>query len=166
MKNKIMLAVLVIVLVAFNYGIYEKEQIKQEGETVFLKTAPFDPRAFMLGDYMNLGYEVENDLRDKWYKEDQKNRVKPRGIVIRVDSNKVGKSIRYYTGEDLAEGEKILKIDSYMRIRPHSYFFQEGKGKYFEIAKYAVFKFKGADNYILVGLADANMKIIKPPVEE
>ncbi|MFT6791681.1 MAG: hypothetical protein ACJA04_000891 [Cellvibrionaceae bacterium] len=44
----------ILVLGVLNYGIYQKQKIKDHGEIVLLELAPVDPRSLMQGDYMRL----------------------------------------------------------------------------------------------------------------
>ena len=59
MKKTIFIASTLLVFAAFNYGIFQKEEIKANGETVLLELAPVDPRSLMQGDYMRLRYAIE-----------------------------------------------------------------------------------------------------------
>jgi uncharacterized membrane-anchored protein len=162
MRTKIMIALAVLVLAALNYGIYEKEQIKKNGETLLLELAPVDPRSLMQGDYMRLRYAIGRKVPVKELASHQK-----RGyMVIRQDENNVAQFARFHKGEDLTEGEKLLHFHKKyrsVRIVPDSFFFQEGHAKYYQNAKYGVFKFDDSGNRLLVGLADENRQTIIVP---
>ena len=153
----VFIASTLLVFAAFNYGIYQKEQIKANGETVFLEIAPVDPRSLMQGDYMRLRYAIE---RNQQYQEKAK-----RGyMVVGLDQNKVGTFKRLYDGGELAADEKLLHYhnqDGQLRIVPDSFMFQEGHAKLYEQAKYGVFKFDNNGSHILVGLADDKMQAIQ-----
>jgi uncharacterized membrane-anchored protein len=159
MRTKIMIALSVLVLAVLNYGIYEKEQIKENGETLLLELVPRDPRSLMQGDYMQLRYAIGRKVPVKELASHQK-----RGyMVIRPDENNVAQFARLHKGEDLIGGEKLLhfhKKYSSVRIVPDSFFFQEGHAKSYRNAKYGVFKFDDSGNHLLVGLADENRKTI------
>lgn len=160
MRTKIMIALLALILAALNYGVYEKEQIKEHGETLLLELAPVDPRSLMQGDYMRLRYAIERTAPEKELATHEK-----RGyMVIRPDENNVAQFVRFHKEEDLAAGEKLLhfhKQYSSVRIVPDSFFFQEGHAKHYENAKYGVFKFDNSGHHLLVGLADTNRQEIK-----
>jgi len=157
MKKIVFIASAALVFAVFNYGIYQKERILAGGETVFLELAPVDPRSLMQGDYMSLRYAIENSQQ---YQAKDK-----RGyIVVGLDQNRVGSFKRFYEGGALAADEKLLRFhDEYGQIRivPNSFFFQEGHAKFYEIAKYGVFKFDNQGDRILVGLADEKLKVIE-----
>ena len=158
MKKIFFITSTLLVFSAFNYDIYQKEQIKANGETVFLELTPVDPRSLMQGDYMRLSYAI---ARHHSYQAKGE-----RGyMVLGVDQNKVGTFKRPYKGEKLAVDEKLLRYhNQYGRLRllPDSFMFQEGHAKLYEQAKYGVFKFDITGNYILVGLADKKLQVIRP----
>ena len=158
MKKIVFIVSTLLVFVAFNYGIYKKEQIKANGETVFLELTPFDPRSLMQGDYMGLRYAIESNQ--------QYQAKDTRGyMVVGLDQNKVGTFKRFYDGGELVADEKLLHYHNrygQLRIVPDSFMFQEGHAKLYEEAKYGVFKFDTTGNYILVGLADKDLQVIRP----
>jgi uncharacterized membrane-anchored protein len=154
-----MLVALVLIIIALNYGIYEKEQIIKYGEPVFLKLMPRDPRSLLQGDYMRLYYAIVGNIPKNQHS------IYRGYLVIRTNDNKVAEFVRVYRKQEtLVVGEKLLRYHNayyFRRIVPDSFLFQEGHAKYYENAKYGVFKFKGPDKYLLVGLADENMQEIK-----
>jgi uncharacterized membrane-anchored protein len=158
MKKIIFIASTLFVFAAFNYSIFQKEEIMANGETVLLELAPVDPRSLIQGDYMRLRYAIE---RNQQYQVKDK-----RGyMVVTLDQNKVGTFKRFYDGEELAADEKLLHYHnqySQLRIVPDSFMFQEGHAKHYERAKYGVFKFDAKGSHILIGLADDKMQVIKP----
>ena len=160
MRIKIMIFFSIVVFSVLNYGIYQKEYIKDHGQTLLLELVPVDPRSLMQGDYMRLSYAIEGKVPKL---PPHKNRGE---IVIREDEKNVGQFVRLYAGEILAQGEKLLhfqekddKADT-VSILPNTFFFQERHAKYYQNAKYGVFKFDNRGNYILVGLADKDMQEI------
>lgn len=158
MKKIFFIASVLIVFVAFNYGIYQKEQLKANGETVFLALAPADPRSLMQGDYMRLRYSIES--RQHYQAKDKRGY-----IVVGLDQQKVATFKRFYNRGELAPGEKLLHYHSQrglVRIVPDSFMFQEGHAKHYDRARYGVFKFDTKGNHILIGLADDKFQVIKP----
>lgn len=158
MKNIVLIVSTLIIFAFFNYGIYQKEKIKKNGETVFLKLAPVDPRSLIQGDYMRLGYAVTQH-----YNNLPKNK---RGyIVLKLDENKVATFKQFYEGQPLAPDEKLIHYQiqhGIVQIVPDSFMFQEGQAKFYRAAEYGVFKFDGPSNYILTALADDRLQIITP----
>lgn len=147
-----------------NYSIYHKAQILKSGEEIFLALIPVDPRSLIQGDYMALGYAIENAAKNSLLSS-----PKERGyIVIEVDNKKIGKFKRFQDNSPLNSNEKLIHYvfdkNSFPRsvqIQPNSFFFQEGQGAHFAKAKYAIFHYNGTKDYVLVGLADENGKKIE-----
>jgi uncharacterized membrane-anchored protein len=158
MRKMVFIAASLVILCAFNWNIYEKEQLKQTGETVLLELAPVDPRSLMQGDYMRLNYKITTQMKAADGPE--------RGYaVITTDKDGVGSFSRLDDGTPLKDGEKLLrfhrKYSSY-RIVPDSFMFQEGLRDVYRPAKYGVFKFDRDGGHILTGLADDKMHVIEP----
>lgn len=107
---------------------------------------------------MRLRYDIERSPKTQ--------AKKKRGdMVVAIDQNKVGSFRRFYEGEPLAPDEKRLHFHQQygnIRIVPDSFMFQEGHAKFYERAKYGVFKFDDKGSHILVGLADDKLKILRP----
>lgn len=158
MKKIIFIASTLFVFAAFNYSIFQKEEIKTNGETVLLELAPVDPRSLIQGDYMRLRYAIERN--QSYHAKEERG-----DMVVALDQNKVGTFKRFYEGGDLAAGEKRLHYHNQygqLRIVPDSFMFQEGHAKFYDRAKYGVFKFGAKGGHILVGLADDKMQVIQP----
>jgi uncharacterized membrane-anchored protein len=159
MRTKAMIGLSVLVLAALNYGIYEKEQIKEHGRTLFIELAPADPRSLMQGDYMRLRYDIESHATAKH----QASPPMGRHIVVRPDHDNVAQFVRFHKSGDLEPGEALLRFHWHLgsvRIVPDSFFFQEGHAKHYQNAKYGVFKFDKSGKILLVGLADDTRKEI------
>lgn len=160
MRKMIFIAASLVVLCAFNWNIYEKERLKQNGETVLLELAPIDPRSLMQGDYMRLNYKVTSQMPNTPASQE-------RGYaVITTDADGVGRFVRLDNGTPLKEGEKLLRYHQQYgryRIVPDSFMFQEGLREVYRPAKYGIFKFGSGGDHILTGLADAKLQAIEPP---
>lgn len=161
MKKPLFIVVSLGIFVVFNYAIYQKEQVKANGETVLLALAPVDPRSLMQGDYMRLRYAVERGISHELASQQKK-----RGeMVIALDANHIGSFVRFHDGEALQPGEKLLHYHNdygNIRIVPNSFMFQEGHAKIYQRAKYGEFKFDNSGNPILIGLADDKLRPLTP----
>ncbi len=157
-----LLMLIAVVLAVMNMAIWQKEQILSEGETVYVKLAPVDPRSLMQGDYMRLRYAVDDELpRDREINSDK--------VVIRTNAKAIAEFVRLDDGSPLAAGEKRFKLDHsrfWAGIKPKSFFFQEGHAKVYENAEYGIFIFakNNPDSYLLQGLADKDLQEIIPPI--
>lgn len=158
-RNIFVIVVGVVILVALNGAIFEKEQLKKNGDTVLLALAPVDPRSLMQGDYMALRYEIER-------RAPLSNEYSSGYLVVTLDQNKVGSFKRFYQdGETLTNDEKLLRYRpkrSSIQIAPNAFFFQEGQGKLYQKARYGEFKVDQSGNHLLVGLVDEHFKRIEP----
>jgi len=52
-----------IVLVAVNMTIYDREKTLQEGEKIYLRLSPADPRSMTKGGYQSLSYSIFEDIQ-------------------------------------------------------------------------------------------------------
>ena len=140
-KQVVFIIASIMVFAIFNYSIYQKEQIKNDGDSVLLELSPADPRSIMQGDYMRLRYAIEGDAT-LWIMEQHSDRKqdlksndavdsnadvinKPQvksnvykftknsgcSVVILPNQNKVAKFIRIYNGEKLGTGERLLSCN-------------------------------------------------------
>lgn len=125
-----------------------------------MELAPVDPRSLMQGDYMRLNYTIANLT-------DVKTSSKRGYFVVTLDNHNVAKRKRLQENEKpLDTGELLIKnktVNTWMlQIGAESYFFEEGKGKKFEKAKYGGLKIDDNGNSILVGLYDESFKLLTP----
>lgn len=163
------MALVGVVLLVMNIAIWQKEQILSDGEVVYVKLAPVDPRSLMQGDYMRLRYAIDEEIPR--YDKTEKNHLKYTNVVITINSKNIAEFVRLDDGSTaLADKEKRLKLnhERFRRgIKPNSFFFQEGHAKLYEAAEYGIFTFaKGhSDSYLLTGLADKDLREIVPIIE-
>ncbi len=155
--RNLMLVLAVFVFAVMNYAIYEKEELRIRGEVVYVQLAPVDPRSLIQGDYMRLRYDINDKL--------EKTSKKKGYAVIQPDQYGVAEFVRIHGDEPLKENEKLVKFrrkDREKTIVPASYMIQEGTDDRYRSAEYAMFKYRGKTDYILVGLADENRNRIRP----
>lgn len=183
LREAIFIATTILVLCGFAWSVYEKEELIRTGETVFLELAPRDPRSLMQGDYMVLNYKIGEDIRQAGAKPRRRDEngfvempepfphnstLPKRGYaVIAVNSKNIAEYKRLYEEKTpMAANEKLVKFRHgswRVDIVPNSFMFQEGHAKYYDRAKYGVFKFDAEGNCLLTGLADEKREIINPP---
>ena len=66
MKRKLAIAAVALQVLVLGYIAGEREWVVHTGHTVWLRTAPIDPRDVMRGDYVRLDYEIARVPRDRW----------------------------------------------------------------------------------------------------
>lgn len=162
--NIIAVAGLVIILGVANFVIGDRQAIVDSGQPVLLELGPVDPRSLMQGDYMVLRYH------DRLFPPQSEVGKLPRtgAFVISLDENNVGEYQRVDHGEELADNEVLLQYklrDERGRIRlgAESYFFQEGNAQLFNAGRYGVLHVDTSGKSVLIGLADENHQLIRPP---
>ncbi len=160
-------ALFILVILGLNYAIYDKNNVKKNGEIVYLQLRPVDPRSLMQGDYMALAYDLE--LKAKVDPNPAKPFIKTKYMVVDIDSNKIAQFNRLEDSKKdlkLTPNQKVMKIEVNQyrsMMKPNAFFFQEGHGPAYANAKYGIFRFKGPDVYILDGLADENRRSLPSP---
>ncbi|WP_413512414.1 GDYXXLXY domain-containing protein [Myroides odoratus] len=164
-RNSVIVLTLVLFGVFFGRAIWQKEQTIQEGKLVFLELAPVDPRSLMQGDYMQLNYAVNNQLSDAGI---DKEKIHKRGyVVLALDPQNKGvfKAIGETLPLDLVDSLIAVKYFNWngfsLSVGAESYFFQEGKDTLHEKAKYGGLRVDSKGNSVLMGLYDADLKIIE-----
>ena len=148
----LIIANLVLLLVYFNWSVYQKEQTLKEGQLVLLQLAPVDPRSLMQGDYMRLSYkEANSELTD--------GQEAKRGYVVL-------KIMRLQESpEPVNENEIVLKyktINGRLFLGAESFFFEEGQDSVYNDAAYGGLRVDSKGESLLVGLYDEDFRQIKP----
>ena len=162
MHKKVAFIALIVVLALVNWSIYKKEQQLENGQVVFLKLAPVDPRSLMQGDYMALRFEMAQKI-DKTL--DENVRSQDGLVVVKLDKKRVGSFARLYQeNETLKEEEIRLQYrvrNSRVKFATNAFFFEEGTAKKYEKAKYGEFRVNHKGELLLVAMADENVTVIE-----
>ncbi|MEO8058598.1 MAG: GDYXXLXY domain-containing protein [Burkholderiales bacterium] len=143
-----------LVLGALNFSIAGKENIKRNGEVVFLQLAPVDPRSLLQGDYMALRFALVQQL-DKAVAENARE-GEVRRVGVALAANHVG---------TLADGTAPATLQLRYRIRnsqvwlgTNAFFFQEGDAERFSGARYGEFRVdRVSGEAVLVGLRSESL---------
>ena len=62
MRKAYIIAVLALFFAGYLFSVQKMEHIIADGKTILLPLAPVDPRALLMGDYMDLNYVVNEDI--------------------------------------------------------------------------------------------------------
>lgn len=158
-KWLIILLNLILLLVYFNWSVFKKEELLDNGKLVLLKLAPVDPRSLMQGDYMTLRYAISENLNI--------DQLPKRGYcIVKLNNKSVAQRVRFQKEvTPLKSGEYLIRYnapDSWnVNIGAESYFFEEGQAEKFDKAEYGGVKIDENGNSILIGLYNKNLKLIK-----
>jgi uncharacterized membrane-anchored protein len=162
LRNIVVLIGLAAALAGAGLTIRAKERILADGRTVLMELAPVDPRSLIQGDYMALRYAPK-------LQPEASGEVLPGtgAAVLFLDERGVAAFRRLDGGEPLAADEVRLRYRSLLpeggvRYGADSYFFEEGRAEAYQVARYGVLKVDAAGNSVLIGLADAEGRIIRP----
>ncbi len=175
MQKIVAITTLLVILFVINFSIYKKEQLLEEGQIVYLKLAPVDPRSLMQGDFMALRFELANTIQSKLknkpdFIEHIGSKQSFDGLVyVKLDANNVASFISFNAATEAQEtaispSESAKTIPLEFRLRKgqvkfatNAFFFEEGKGKTLEAAKYGKFRVNPDGELLLVSLHDENL---------
>ncbi len=155
-----------LILGGINYSIFHKENIKHNGDIIYMDLAPVDPRSLMQGDYMILNFrlarEIENGLnitaRGAWVENAEANQAtdapregETRFAYVALDENRIA-------NYRVAPEEKAIKLRYRIRngrvwLGTNGFFFEEGKAQQYARARYGEFRLdRDSGEAVLVGL--------------
>ncbi len=157
MRKVLLLAGGLLVLIAANAAIVQRERQLASGTPVILALAPRDPRSLMQGDYMALAYALERELGNQ----EQDGR-----LVLAPDAQGVARLVRIDNGTPLAPGQVLVDYrlrQGRVRIGTDAWFFPEGKGALYVAARYGEFRADGRGAVLLVRLLDEQLKPLGSP---
>ena len=170
MYRKIAVVALILVLALLNWSIYQKEQHIKNGEVVYLKLVPVDPRSLMQGDYMALRFDIATKIYDRLPKSEnyrgwRHNLDAEDGrVLVRVDERRVASFVDIFVGQKLRENELIMHYrvrNGAVKFATNAFFFEEGSAKRYEGAKYGQFRLNAEGELLLVAMADENVTLIE-----
>ena len=166
MQSKIVIGMLLVILAVMNFSIVGKEQHLKQGDTVYLKLAPVDPRSLMQGDYMALRFDAADQLYNALQSStsDTLKSTHDGQIVVKLDDNKVGTFQRIYQGKPLQENELRLNYrvrDDNIKFATNAFFFEEGTAELYEKARYGEFKVSEKGELLLNAMFTEQLTEIK-----
>lgn len=148
-----------IVLVVANAQILAKEAVIAQGEVVFLRLAPVDPRSLLQGDYMRLRYA--HSIPDSALQS-----VSGSGyLIVQIDPRSVGRIVAVHgPGVDVGPDMRLMRFRHAgyreIDIGAQSFFFEEGTGRRFAAAAYAELRLASDGTVVLVGLRDEALNLL------
>jgi uncharacterized membrane-anchored protein len=153
---------LVLVLVAANAAVVDRERVMANGTPILLELAPVDPRSLIQGDYMALDYSMTRQLVDS-------QRLWPRhgAIVVALDEHGVARFVRRHDGRtSLTRTEHLLTYRQKrgrIQVGTDAFHFQEGHGASYARARYGELRVGASGTSVLVGLRDSALVAVRPP---
>lgn len=154
MNKLVVVGMLVVILCAVNWSIYNKEQLLNQGESVALELAPVDPRSLMQGDYMVLDFVIAQQVGQQL--DERKVMAFDGYVYVSRDGNSVGHFS--HISDSLEPNEQLaMKFrvrDGHVKFATNAYFFEEGQAEIFERARYGEFRVGDDGEILLVALLD------------
>jgi uncharacterized membrane-anchored protein len=159
------------ILAVVDFSIAGKERQLESGRIVYLELAPVDPRSLMQGDYMALRFRIANDARPAMQRSDS-----PRGggafgrrdlavadgrMVAALDERSIASFRRLDDRTALAVDEILLRYrvrEGDVKFATNAFFFEEGKGKRYEAARYGEFRVAPDGELLLTGLRGKDLE--------
>lgn len=148
-----------IILLAVNFNIYQREKLLAEGRIVLLELAPVDPRSLMQGDYMALNYAITNTAFPIRHITDGKDGQ----IVVAIDERGVASFKRLADTTPLAVNEAVLQYrvrNNQVKFATNAFFFEEGSGQQYQAAKYGEFRVSKKGEMLLTHLRGADLAVL------
>jgi uncharacterized membrane-anchored protein len=143
-KAFIIIAVLLQILV-LGYMAGEREHILRNGRTIYLRTAPIDPRDLFRGDYVRLNYEISNISTHKLPRDDDAGLTKGEKVYVTLKENSNGlyefnhvsltrpSNGIYLAGRSAYDyRHRLLGHPLMLNYGIEAYFVQQGKGRRIE----------------------------------
>ncbi|MBN3859795.1 GDYXXLXY protein [Neisseriaceae bacterium PsAf] len=148
-----------ISLVVIYSNVFLKENILNQGTSIYVELEPVDPRSLIQGDYMRLGYQL--NIQDSQNISKQKKFYKKTLKIVLDDKHVVKESFIGYS-LPLQENERLLKTKSSQfgeNLYPvsESFLFAEGLEYCYNQAKFAQLKVDKKGNAVLESLTDKNL---------
>ena len=154
----------------FSWSVLQKERLLAAGDSVILALRPVDPRSLMQGDYMILRFAVEDEIRHALRENSFGERAWTKSTaVMETGPDNVFRFKRMDDGSPLAAGEKRLVFrsgDDRVQVSSGAFFFQEGHGKAYERARFALLRVDSSGNGLITALLDERMETIRPELEK
>jgi uncharacterized membrane-anchored protein len=143
-----------------NYSIFHKENIKRNGEVLYMDLAPVDPRSLMQGDYMTLNFGLARQIeigKNQGINPPREGEIRYAHITLDEKNVAIFKTVA---------DDKTLKLRYRMRsgrvwLGTNGFFFEEGKAAQYNKARYGEFRLdRSSGEAVLVGLRNDKLEAL------
>jgi uncharacterized membrane-anchored protein len=159
MRKIIILVTGVLILLAVNITIYQRQQLRNEGRVIYLELAPVDPRSLMQGDYMALNYKIANDAVGFERIKEGKDGY----LIAELNEKNIASFKRLANDTPLANNDILLRYrirNERIKFATNAYFFEEGQAERYQSAKYGEFRVSEDGELLLTRLRDVNLAVL------
>jgi len=182
-SNWVLILTALLVIAYVNLNAWQSQRLKLHGEILFLELAPVDPLSLVQGQYMRLRFGIEKryDTTQEDYQIIQNNRGNGLAI-INLDSRRIGTltgllAPNQWRQQRNRDDTVLLQIHAQsvdlprvstpfgthsIRIQQNSFLFQENTEDRYAQAKYGMFRVHKDGHYVLVDLADEDLRPLTP----
>ncbi|MFI3190128.1 hypothetical protein BCS42_11940 [Crenothrix sp. D3] len=159
MRKIIILVTGVLILLAVNITIYQRQQLRNNGRVIYLELAPVDPRSLMQGDYMALNYNIANNAFGFGRIKEGKDGY----LIAELNEKNIATFKRLANDAPLANNEVLLRYrirNEQIKFATNAYFFEEGQAERYQSAKYGEFRVSEDGELLLTQLRDVNLAVL------
>jgi len=162
---------LLVILAPINAATISKEKRLTEGALAYLELAPIAPRSLMQGDYMALRFQLANEVRNALRKNTNaalghhRTDTGDGHVIIGLNRNNKGTFKRIHDQQALQKDESLLRYrirGGAVKLATNAYFFQEGHGKYYEVARFERFRMDNEGELLLESMHDEHLNKLEP----
>nr|WP_198510887.1 GDYXXLXY domain-containing protein [Winslowiella toletana] len=153
MRKWLLFTVLLVILLATNRAIYQKEQLLKHGSVVRLALAPVDPRSLMQGDYMALNYALNNRLSGEEMPQNKR-------LIVTLNAQRIATDASWDRGQPLSANQLYLQThrgNQGIGVASDGWFFEEGHADDFTSARYGELRVAEDGTALLVALLDEQL---------
>ncbi|MBX3723503.1 MAG: GDYXXLXY domain-containing protein [Turneriella sp.] len=160
MRRAVILITGFALLALVNLSIYKREALLARGRIVLLELAPVDPRSLMQGDYMALRFRVGSELETR-----RRENLSDGNLILAVGAKGIAAYRRIDDGTPLAADELRMRFrvrEGNVKFATNAFFFEEGTGEAYTMARYGEFRVDDKGDAILTHLCDVAAQRISP----
>jgi uncharacterized membrane-anchored protein len=152
----------VLILLAANVSIWQKEQLIRHGQTVFVPLVPVDPRSLMQGDYMALNFLRRwNPNTPKLDMDQEAFGFEHPRMVFQRDAQGIVRVLGPDEGKALASDEIAIQLvpkNGRWILVTDAFYFKEGEAERWAAARFGEFRVEASGKALLVGLRGDGLK--------
>ena len=175
--SELIISILVIGVIIYAFQVKaDRDQLILTGKEILLELAPVDPLSLLQGQYMIINFALEREKIELKKEDVDSGRINLKimngsaRIVLRYNESGIANFNRLEDDQLLASNEILFKIKARSRrengskyfyridVEQESFLFKENTEKIYETAKYGVFRVNQDGDYVLVDLADKDLK--------
>jgi uncharacterized membrane-anchored protein len=140
-----------------NTEIFKKEDLRRNGQPIFLELAPVDPRSLMQGDYMALDFVLAGQITAQLPTAQSKVQATPSQVILSLDQKRKATFSRWPNANPLLPNEipfRFILRNGRPWLGTNAFFFEEGSASRYQNARFGEFRLNAQGEAILVNLVE------------